>query len=249
MRERLEGVESAQLRSGNTAGGEPQVPVAPTVQAAIRSERVHEQPAAQLRLESSRGRSHPFHRSARSVKLLISLERGIRLDRTRRTTRHPDPTPGLLVDCGPAHFPCPLSVPNSSWRRARPWRGRSGPTARTRHSLVRSSSGQPRGPPRSSRHGTERSDVCSTSRSSRYETIRKLPQPQAGSRTRSRHTWRSISWHFARSPLEPILTMSWGLTEGRVVRPDGGRLARAGARRWYDGLRGLWQTPGSLEPL
>jgi hypothetical protein len=100
MRERLEGVERAQLRSGNTAGGEPQVPVAPTVQAAIRSDRVHEQPAAQFRLESSRGRSHPFHRSSRSVKLLISLERGIRLDRTRRTTRHPDPTPGLLVDCG-----------------------------------------------------------------------------------------------------------------------------------------------------
>jgi len=63
-------------------------------------ERVHEQPGAQLRLESSRGRSHALHRSARSVNLLISLERGIRLDRTRRTMWHLTLTPGLLVDCG-----------------------------------------------------------------------------------------------------------------------------------------------------
>lgn len=88
------------LEKAGFADDEARVLARPNDSGSDSLERVHEEPGAQLRLESSRGRSHALHRSARSVKLLISLERGIRLDRTRRTMWHPTSTPGLLVDCG-----------------------------------------------------------------------------------------------------------------------------------------------------
>lgn len=104
-------------------------------------ERVHEQAGPQLRLESSRGRSHALHRIARSVKRLNSLERGTQLDRTRRTARHPIATPGLLVDCGPPAFPCPPSGPSSSSGREPSWPSGSPPPPRARTWSRRPSAG------------------------------------------------------------------------------------------------------------
>jgi hypothetical protein len=66
-------------------------------------------------------RLHRFHRSTRSVNLLISLNREILLDRTRRTPWHPTATRGLRADCGQEPLPSPLPVPSSSSRPAPSW--------------------------------------------------------------------------------------------------------------------------------